>query len=140
MLTKNVLAFSFAALMSTAIVAQAAGPKSPQETVNDAPTTSSLACYFKGADGTVKWQWGLAPNSNNSWFELTGAWKKTEQTKLKKFFAVASKSDLDAACSTSQAYYKLTGYTLFAYFAADKGAGYNYPIIVNGDLELYPQY
>ncbi|MEO5627026.1 MAG: hypothetical protein ABIQ70_13550, partial [Dokdonella sp.] len=102
-----------------------------------AADTSSLACYFqKGSDTT--WYWGLT--SDSAWFQMSGNWQKTPYTKLEKFFSSASQSDMTSACSNSSTYYGLVGYTFVAGFAAQKAAGYNYPIVIGGNTELWPQY
>ncbi len=99
-------------------------------------TTTSLACYVRNGSN-VTWQWGF--NGDNSYFELTGYWIKTAHTGLTKFVTDTDEAELLAAAEKAIEYYKLTGYTVLALFAADKTAGYNYPIIV-GDAELYPSY
>ena len=99
-------------------------------------TTTSLACYVqKGSD--VTWHWGL--NSDNSYYVLSGKWIATPYTGLTKFVTNASQAELVAAANNAIAYYKLAGYTLQSLFAADSGAGYNYPIVAGG-TELYPKY
>ena len=98
---------------------------------------TSLACYFQ-KDGSNTWYWGLT--SNSAWYEMPGDWQTTPLTKLQKFFSTASESQIRAACANTQTYYGLVGYTLQAAFAAQKSAGYNYPIIINGNTELWPQY
>lgn len=101
-----------------------------------AGTTTSLACYVqKGSD--VTWHWGL--NNDNSYYVLNGNWITTPYTGLTKFVTSASQADLLAAANNAIAYYKLAGYTLQSMFAADSGAGYNYPIVAGG-TELYPKY
>ncbi|HVJ63364.1 MAG TPA: hypothetical protein VM555_11720 [Tahibacter sp.] len=99
--------------------------------------STSLACYFqKGGD--VKWYWGLT--SDSQWYALPGDWQKTPHTKLQKFFTTANQGAVTTACANASTYYGLVGYTLQSAFAADKGAGYNYPIIFGGNTELWPQY
>jgi hypothetical protein len=99
-------------------------------------TSTSLACYVqKGSD--VTWHWGL--NNDNSYYVLNGNWITTPYTGLTKFVTSASQADLVAAANNAIAYYKLAGYTLQSMFAADSGAGYNYPIVAGG-TELYPKY
>jgi hypothetical protein len=101
----------------------------------DGGDTTSLACYFqKGGD--VTWYWGL--NNDDSYYKLNGSWGKTPYTKLQKFFTATGQSEIVAAANRAMSYYKLDGYTLLAVLAADKSAGYNYPI-VSGDTELYPK-
>lgn len=122
--------------------AQSQGPASPDEgTPAVAPlstaNSTSLACYFKNAGGNVTWQWGLAPG--NQWYQLVGAWQTTPYSKLQKFFTDTTTGPLNDACDRARSYYKLSGYTVIAYFAADKSAGYNYPIVSCG-VELYPQF
>lgn len=134
------LVFLCAAAMQTAALAQETGPLSADETKPAAAplftaNSTSLACYFKRADGNVTWQWGLAPG--NQWYQLTGSWLTTPYTKLQKLFTDTSTGPLNDACARSKTYYKLKDYTLIAYFAADKSAGYNYPIVSCG-VELFP--
>ena len=99
--------------------------------------TTSLACYFRKGDSTT-WYWGLT--SDSQWYQLPGAWQTTPYTKLEKFFSTANQNDITQACGYSSTYYGLVGYSLLAAFAAQKNAGYNYPIIVGGNTELWPQY
>lgn len=136
------LALGLAVAAAPNAFAQSQGPTSKTDrSENTVPTaaagSASLACYFqKGND--ITWHWGL--NSDKSWYSMPGEWKKTTYTKLEKFFATVGQNDITNACSNSQTYYGLVGYSLMAAFAAQKSAGYNYPIIVNGNTELYPQY
>ena len=137
-----VLFLSVAALIHAPAFAQNPGPASPDEpTPASAPvvsaTTTSLACYFSKADHSVRstWQWGLSPG--NQWYQLTGSWETTPYTKLTKFFTDKPTAELNEACKRSKNYYKLHGYDMFAYFAADSNIGYNYPI-VSGGVELFP--
>lgn len=99
-------------------------------------STTSLACYFRKANGSVEWQWGL--NSDNSYYKLNGDWLTTRYTKLQKFVTYTSVEDIQRAASAAQAYYKLVDAVLIGIFAADKSTGYNYPIVVAGN-ELYPE-
>lgn len=99
-------------------------------------TTTSLACYFRKTNGDVEWQWGL--NDDNSYYKLNGSWFTTPYTKLQKFVTSTSLGDIKRAAGAAQTYYKLTDAVLIGIFAADKSAGYNYPIVVAGD-ELYPE-
>jgi len=131
----------FAALPSMTLAA-GNGPANNQDRSEKAMPTAaagstSLACYFqKGGDTT--WYWGLTGNS--AWYQLPGDWKTTPYTKLQKFFSTAGQSDITAACNNSSTYYGLVGYTFIAAFAADKSAGSNYPIVVGGNTELWPQF
>jgi hypothetical protein len=141
---KSSLALTLALSVAFAATAFAAGkgPASKTDLSHDAvpvaaADSTSLACYFQKGDDT-KWYWGLT--SDSGWYALPGEWKKTEYTKLQKFFSSASQSTITTACSNAATYYGLVGYTLKAAFAADKGAGSNYPIVVGGNTELYPQY
>lgn len=98
--------------------------------------TTSLACYLqKGND--VTWQWGL--NNDNSWYKLNGSWYTTPYTKLQKFVTNTSESEIIAAAHNAIRYYERRGYEVLAVFAADKSAGYSYPIVAGG-RELYPKY
>jgi hypothetical protein len=99
-------------------------------------TTTSLACYVRNGS-SVTWQWGL--NNDNSYYALNGYWITTPNTRLTKFVTDTDEDELVAAANNAIKYYNLAGYTVLALFAADKSAGYNYPIIV-GDSELYPTY
>jgi hypothetical protein len=142
MLLRTVLLCSAISFATTQARAQSTGPASPDEAKPDrAPlitaTTTSLACYFKNAAGQTTWQWGLAPG--NQWYAIVGSWQTTPHTKLQKFFTDTAAGPLTDACNRASSYYKLKGYTLFAYFAADGSAGYNYPIVSCG-VELYPRY
>jgi hypothetical protein len=99
-------------------------------------TTTSLACYVqKGSD--VTWQWGL--NNDNSYYVLNGKWIATPYTGLTKFVTNTSQAELVGAANNAIRYYKLAGYTVQSIFAADSGAGYNYPIVA-GSTELYPKF
>ena len=137
---RTIVLIFVAALVNASASAQTSGPISadaarpPSAPLVTADTTS-LACYFKNASGSVTWQWGLTPA--NKWYELTGTWFTTAYTKLQKFSTGTTTGPLNDACAQSLSYYKLTGYSLFAYFAAAKAAGYNYPIISCG-VELFP--
>ncbi len=97
--------------------------------------TTTLACYLQKGD-EVKWQWGL--NNDNSWYKLNGSWHKTPYTKLQKFLTDTSESEIIGAAKNAINYYGMDGYNVLAIFAADKSAGYNYPIVV-GDRELFPK-
>lgn len=97
-------------------------------------TTTSVACYVSNGE-SVTWQWGL--NADNSYYTLNGYWIKTPQTGLTKFVTDTSQDEMIRAANRAIDYYKLAGYSVLAMFAADKSAGFNYPIIV-GDAELYP--
>ena len=99
-------------------------------------TTTSVACYVINGS-SITWQWGL--NDDNSYYALNGYWITTPHTGLTKFVTDTSVDELLTAANQAIFYNKLTGYTVFAMFAADKSAGYNYPIIV-GSSELYPTY
>lgn len=138
----HVLALAVAVCLPHAAFAAGKGPTGKtdlsEKTVPVAEAdATSVACYFqKGSD--IKWYWGLT--SNSAWYALPGNWKKTEYTKLEKFFTTASQSDITAACTNSATYYGLVGYNLFAAFASQKNAGFSYPIVVGGNTELYPQY
>lgn len=139
---RHVLALALAAAVAPNAFADGKGPTSKtdrSETAVPAAAagTTSLACYFqKGSD--ITWYWGL--NSDKSWYGLPGEWQKTPQTKLEKFFTSTNQAAILAACSNSQTYYGLVGYSLMAAFASQKSAGFNYPIIINGNTELWPQY
>ena len=85
----------------------------------------------------MTWQWRL--NNDNSYYALNGYWITTPNTRLTKFVTDTDEDELLAAAKNAITYYNLAGYTVLALFAADKSAGYNYPIIV-GDSELYPTY
>jgi len=98
--------------------------------------TTFLACYFRKSNGDVEWHWGL--NSDNSYYKLSGDWFTTPYTKLQKFQTFTSVENIQRAANTAQAYYKLTEAVLIGIFAADKNAGYNYPIVLSGS-ELYPE-
>ncbi len=104
--------------------------------VSGGTTTTSVACYFQ-KDGKVTWQWGL--KSDDSSYALKGYWITTPHTGLTKFVTTTGEADLAAAADRAKAYHQLSGWTLLAVFAADRSAGFNYPIIV-GDAELYPTY
>ena len=138
----HVLALALALAAAPNAFAEGKGPTGKTDrSENTVPVTAagstSLACYFqKGGD--VKWYWGL--NTDSSWYAMPGDWQKTPQTKLEKFFTTASQSNITSACSNSQTYYGLVGYSLMAAFASQKSAGFNYPIIFNGNTELWPQY
>ncbi len=98
--------------------------------------TTSLACYLRnGTD--EKWQWGL--NNDNSWYKLNGSWHTTPYTKLTKFLTDTSENEIIGAAKNAIRYYEMAGYEVVAVVAADKKAGYNYPIVV-GDKELFPKY
>lgn len=136
------LALVLAAALPHAALAAGKGPTSKTDRAeNTLPVaeagSTSLACYFqKGSD--VKWYWGLT--SDSQWFALPGDWQKTPHTKLQKFFTTTNQNAVTSACANSATYYGLVGFTLQSAFAADKGAGYNYPIIFGGNTELWPQY
>lgn len=104
--------------------------------ISGGTTTTSLACYVQNGS-KVTWQWGL--NDDNSYYALSGYWITTPHTRLTKFVTDTSEDEMVAAANNAIKYYNLAGYTLLAIFAADKSAGYNYPIIV-GEDELYPTY
>lgn len=138
---------SFAvAMAASAPVLAATGPansKNPptiaiKEKAEAGSGSSYAACYFKLADGNVKYYWGLS--ADNSWYSFSGDWIKTPHTKLEKFAAASDVTDenLKAACQRSKEYYKVNG-DMLAIFAAAKSGGYNYPILL-GDRELYPRY
>lgn len=97
-------------------------------------TTTSIACYFSNGQNAT-WQWGL--NADNSYYSLRGYWIKTPHTALTKFVTDTSQDEMARAAQQAIDYYKLGGYHLVAILAADKTAGFNYPIIV-GEAELYP--
>lgn len=142
MLLRTILFLIVTCLTTSPALAQNTGPASPDAAKPErAPLatadSTSLACYFKNAAGNVTWQWGLAPG--NQWYALTGSWQSTSYTKLQKFFTDTTTGPLADACQRAATYYKLSGYTLLAYFAADKSAGYNYPIVSCG-IELFPRY
>jgi hypothetical protein len=120
--------------VAPAMDAQPGTPPEVEEAVASG-TTTSLACYFsKGSD--VTWYWGL--NNDNSYFKLNGEWRTTPYTKLQKFFTQTSSSEIRKTAVQAQDYYQLTGYSLLGIFAADKAAGYNYPVVVNNTEELFP--
>lgn len=130
------------AFAGASALAQTTGPGSPKDAIPAAAPmvtaqTTSLGCYFRNAAGDTTWKWGLAPG--NQWYQLSGNWQTTPYSKLQKFFTPTSTGPMNDACSRSKAYYSLAGYDVFAYFAADSSAGYNYPIVSCG-VELYPQY
>jgi hypothetical protein len=104
--------------------------------ISGGTTTTSVSCYVSNGSNAT-WQWAL--NDDSSWFELTGYWITTPYSKLTKFVTDTSLDDLLTAANKAISYYNLTGYAVVALFAADKSAGYNYPIIV-GSAELYPTY
>jgi hypothetical protein len=138
----HALAFAVAVCASPLALAAGKGPASAQDrSENAVPTsssdTTSLACYFQKGD-SITWYWGLT--SDSQWYTLPGSWQTTPYTKLQKFFSTASQSDITQACGNSSTYYGLVGYSLLAAFAADRKAGSNYPIIVGGSTELWPQY
>ena len=97
--------------------------------------TSNVACYFNDR-ATITWQWGL--NENNSWYEVSGDWKKTEYTKVTKFFSKTTPAAAKTACANAKKYYKEKG-RLLAIFAATSTVGHNYPLVLNG-TEVYPDY
>lgn len=139
---RHVLALALALAVAPHAFAEGKGPTSKTDRSETAVPTAaagstSLACYFQKGSA-ITWYWGL--NSDKSWYSMPGDWQKTTYTKLEKFFTTASQSDIAAACTNSQTYYGLVGYSLMAAFAAQKNAGYNYPIIVGGNTELWPQY
>ena len=113
-----------------------AQPEAAAAAAAAAAATSNVACYFRKDDGTVSWQWGLT--GSNAYFSFQGQWRKTDHTKIQKFFSTAEYSDICDACKYAQAYYKETG-NLFAIFAATSGAGYNYPVVLGGN-EISPLY
>lgn len=139
---RHVLAFALVAALPSISLAAGKGPANNQDRSEKAVPaaaagSSSVACYFqKGSD--ITWYWGLTGDS--AWYQLPGTWQKTPYTKLEKFFSTASQSDITSACGNSSTYYKLVGYTFVAAFAAEKAAGYNYPIVIGGNTELWPQY
>lgn len=136
------LALALSVAFAPAAFAEGKGPASNTDFSEKAVPavaagSTALVCYFqKGSD--VTWKWGLT--SDSGWFSLPGEWQTTQYTKLQKFFSTASQSAVTTACSNSATYYGLVGYTVMAAFAADMSAGYNYPIVVGGNTELYPQY
>jgi len=97
--------------------------------------TSNVACYFDDR-ATITWRWGL--KENNSWYEVSGDWKKTEYTKATKFFSKTKPAAVKAACVKAKKYYKENG-QLLAIFAATSSVGHNYPMVLNG-TEVYPDY
>lgn len=99
-------------------------------------TTTSLACYFRKANGDVEWQWAL--NNDNSYYKLNGSWFTTPYTKIQKYMTSTSLADIQSAATAAQTYYNLTGAMLIGIFAADSSAGHNYPIVASGN-ELYPE-
>lgn len=139
---RHVLALALVAALPSFALAAGKGPANNKDRAEKAVPTAaadsaSLACYFqKGSDTT--WYWGLT--SDSAWYALSGNWQKTTYTKLEKFFSSASQSDITTACSNSSTYYGLVGYTFVAAFASQKSAGYNYPIVIGGNTELWPQY
>lgn len=139
---RHVLALAIVAALPSLALAAGKGPANNKDLSEKsvpvaAADSASLACYFqKGSD--TKWYWGLT--SDSAWYQLPGNWQKTPYTKLEKFFSTASQSDVTSACTNSSTYYGLVGYTFTAAFAAQKSAGYNYPIVIGGNTELWPQY
>ena len=96
---------------------------------SDRDTYTYTACYFeKGDDKT--WQWGL--NGNNGWYELGGRWVKTNETRIERFETSTNRNDIVGSCINSQKYYAKSDYRISGIYAADKSAGYNYPIYANG--------
>jgi len=97
-----------------------------------AEDTTYVACYFQDAGGTT-WQWGLVGN-NNSWYNLRGRWGREGVT---KFETSTPRDEMIESCRQSQRYYNHGGKNLINVYAADKSAGSNYAIYVNGQ-ELKP--
>ena len=116
--------------------AVSANPPELPKGAASSPDSTYTACYFRDSNGKVSWQWGL--KSDNQWYSLSGQWIKTEFTKLEKFETTESYASIYDSCENSKNYYKVSA-DLFAIFAANKGAGYNYPIVVGGG-ELFPLY
>jgi hypothetical protein len=96
---------------------------------------SYVACYF-GDASNHQWKWGLTPD--NSWYSMSGEWKKLSFTKFEVFVTPTSQSDIEAACARSKAYYKINT-NFYAAYAAMKSTGYNYMILSNGAC-LYSKY
>jgi len=139
---RRLLVLALVAALPSFALAAGKGPANnkdrSEKTVPAAATGStSLACYFqKGND--ITWYWGLT--SDSAWYALPGNWQKTTYTKLEKFFSTAAQSDITTACSNSSTYYGLVGYSLLGAFAAQSNVGSNYPIVIGGNTELWPQY
>jgi hypothetical protein len=84
----------------------------------------------------VTWYWGL--NNDNSYYQLNGFWITTQYTKLQKFVTDTSPEEMLAAAQNALKYNNKTDYSVIGVFAADKNAGYNYPIVV-GDSTWHPR-
>ena len=140
----HALAFVLAAGLPHAAFSAGKGPASSTDhshdvvPVADAGSTS-LTCIFQSGSNpnARKREWGLT--SSSAWYSLPGNYQTTPYTNLQKFFSTASLNDITAACANSATYYGLVGYTLLAAFAASSTSS-NYPIILNGSTELWPQY
>lgn len=101
-----------------------------------ANTSTYTACYFE-KEGHTTWHWGL--DSRFNWYNLSGKWVQNHQTKNYKFETNTSESNILESCKSSQHYYQKLDYKFIGVYAADSGAGKNYPIYVNGK-NISPEY
>lgn len=89
------------------------------------PPYAYPTCYFKNGSRRV-WKWGL--NSNNSWFVMSGIWKKNADTGTWKFYTTTRKSEVESSCKNAKRYYKVAG-NIDGIYAAMKSTGKNYEIV-----------
>lgn len=89
------------------------------------PPYAYPVCYFKNGDKRV-WKWGL--NSDDSWFIMSGSWKKNGDTNTWKFFTSTPKSHVESSCNNAKKYYNVAG-KIDGIYAAMSSRGRNYDIV-----------